>query len=276
MDTSIAISGIDDDPYLKNHLKICPDAIQAKIDSFAKAPGTIVDFGCGHGIKTIAMALRYPDAQVIGFDITDAHRRAQDFCKNRLEGGMPKNLRFQTVEPGTPLSQICQPDVIYSWSVLEHVSRKLLPAVLTDMFDALRPDGAVITQIAPLYFSPFGSHLKEFSDIKWIHLLESHEELRNRIYASPKSQGATGSAKWMFSRYEDLNRITAEELSQYFQAAGFSALSDERKTFDGDVPAPLLATYAEPSLRTFELNFVHGKSPLPQKRGLWPGRGAAR
>lgn len=275
MDTLFAIPGIDDDPNLKNHLKICPDAIQAKIDNFVKNPVTIVDFGCGHGIKTVAMAMRYPNARVIGFDITDAHRRARDLCRDRLAGGMPKNLHFQTVAPGTPLSEICQPDVIYSWSVLEHVSRKLLPGVLADMFDALRPNGAVITQIAPLYFSPFGSHLKEFSDIKWIHLLESHEELRDRIYASPKSQGATGSAIWMFSRYEDLNRITAEELSQYFSAAGFTSLSDERKTFNGEIPPPLMATYAEPSLRTFELNFVHGKTPPPQKRRLWPIRAKA-
>lgn len=252
---------IASDTYLTNHLIACPAKLRLMIADHHRDPRTIVDFGCGHGVKTIAMARAYPQAEVIGIDITDAHKRALQICQNKLDGKVPDNLSFRTITPGTPLATVCKPDVIYSWSVLEHVSRALLPSVIADMFDGLQTGGLVVTQIAPLFFSPFGSHLKEFCDTKWIHLLDSHMELRNRILASATSTGATGSVSWMFERYEDLNRITADELADTFTAAGFSCQQDHRRKVRDAVPPQLAKTYPEDVLQTFELNFVHRKGP---------------
>ncbi|MEV8466727.1 class I SAM-dependent methyltransferase [Fluviibacterium sp. DFM31] len=243
-----------------NHFRKCPAAIGARINDICPSPATIVDFGCGLGIKTVAIAAAFPEANVIGVDITQAHQRAREFCDTHFDGRMPQNLSFHTIEPGTSIGSICTPDVIYSWSVMEHIQRDLLPGIIADMYKALAPEGMVFTQIAPLFHSPFGHHLREFCDIPWIHLQESHQRFRRRISDVPQREGATGSAVWMFSRFEDLNRITADELAGYFDAAGFACAVDDRKKTPQKPPAELAATYHEAALRTFELLFVHRKT----------------
>ncbi len=247
---------IKKDIYLKNHLLICPSRIRAAITDQGHSPQTIVDFGCGHGIKAIAIAHAYPDAEVIGIDITDAFKRAEKTA-DRV-GGMPKNLTFKRIEPGKSISSVASPDLVYSWSVMEHIPRSLLPDVIDDIHKSLKRGGLCLTQIAPLFFSPFGSHLREFCGEPWAHLIMSHDQLRQTINASGKD-GATGSGAWMFERFEELNKITADELAGYFDGAGFTVALDERKRTDMALHPALHSAFQEDALRTFELVFVHRK-----------------
>lgn len=251
----ISLSDIDeDDTYLSNHLVTCPQKIRGMIDTHHPHPHLIVDFGCGHGVKALAIAHAYPSARVVGVDVTRAFEKVLPIAERF--GGMPDNLSFRKIESGAPLAHIGTPDVVYSWSVLEHVPRHLLPTVLADMHASLNASGVVITQIAPLYFSPFGSHLREYCGDRWAHLLLSHAEFRAQVLAMQEG-GGTGSNAWMFDRFEELNKITASELAGYFHAAGFAQVLDERRRVDFPIPGELTTTYPEEVLSTFELNFVH-------------------
>ncbi len=48
-----------------------------------------------------------------------------------------------------------------SWSTFEHVQRDQLAPIFRDLLHAcLRPGGYFFVQIEPLFYSPFGSHLR--------------------------------------------------------------------------------------------------------------------
>lgn len=179
-----AISTPSDDAYFDSHFVYAPARIQDRIARFAPAPSHILDFGCGLGLMSLAIAQAYPQAQVIGIDIHDDFKAVGDYARNRLKQELPANLRFERITPGAPLDQLPQFDVIFSWSVMEHVSRADLPPVLADLRAHLTPQGMLFTQICPLYHSPFGSHLGNYISDPWLHLDLSHAELRTRLGAS--------------------------------------------------------------------------------------------
>lgn len=150
---------------------------------------------------------------MVGADITETFQKAYEFAKDQLcLTKMPGNLSFYKITPGQSLGTILKPDVIYNWSVLEHVERKLMPEIIRDMYQSLNEKGLVFVQIAPLYFSPFGSHLRDYVSEPWAHLELSHENLRllvedrdNEALSIEERNGR----KWKFSQYELLNKITA-------------------------------------------------------------------
>ena len=257
-----------DAAYHQSHLIDAPAVIRAAIDRHRPAPATILDFGCGLGLMTLALALAYPQAEVLGVDLHDGYRRVPDFCRARLDREPPANLRFQVIAPGASLRPLMSPDVVCSWSVIEHVSRPLLPAILADIHAALAPGGIVFTQICPLYHAPFGSHLGGFTDQPWHHLIHSHAELRGLLIPDPTAPRPAESAAWMFQHYEELNRITAEELAALFAAAGLDQVQDRRRLTDRTPPKMLRDTFRRDALLTEELVFVH-------RRGQ-PGRTGRR
>lgn len=254
--------------HFRAHYIDGPVRLQEAITAYAGGtPQVIVDFGCGRGIKTMALANAYPGAEVVGVDITRAFQHARDFVDAHLDGVWPANLRYEQIEPGDRLAERLQADVIFSWSVLEHVDRAILPEVVADMATALTSGGVVISQIAPLYYSPFGSHLRAFVDEPWAHLMLPHHHLRARVLAAGEGKpGGPGSAEWMFARYEELNRITAPELFGYFRAAGLSPLHEDTCKVSLEPPEPLRLSHDPLALRAYELFSVHAAAP--RVRGL--------
>lgn len=262
------------DPQFRAHYVDCPKRIRAAMTAHgAAAPRVIVDFGCGRGIKTLALANAYPGAEVVGIDITRAFRHARDFADRHLDGAWPDNLRYEQIEPGDRLADRLQADVICSWSVLEHVDRAILPGVTADMAAALAEGGIVISQIAPLYHSPFGSHLRGFLDEPWAHLMLPHHHLRARVLTAGKGKPkGPGSAEWMFARYEELNRITAPELFGYFRAAGLRPLQEDTRSVALEPPEPLRLSHDPQALRVYELFSVHAATAAPGRSGGLLGR----
>jgi SAM-dependent methyltransferase len=247
----------EDQEYYRTHIVYAPGILEEKIRSSQPGVRTILDFGCGQGVMTLGVALAFPEAEVVGVDIHSAFERAETFCTRVLDRKLPDNLRYRRIEPGQSVSAAAKPDVIYSWSVMEHVPRPLLPGIIADLHATVREGGAVLTQICPLYFSPFGSHLQGFIAEPWAHLTLSHEDLRARVSPDPQAARTLETAPWMFAHYEELNRITADELWGYFTAAGFVGVQDIRRSTDLAVPAHLAAAYTEAALKVEELFFVH-------------------
>lgn len=247
-----------EDPFYRANYIDCPTRLRAAMERHLdRAPGCIVDFGCGRGIKTMAIAAAFPEAEVIGIDITRAFGHSNTFAVKYLGGKIPGNLRYEQIAPGDALVGRLAPDVIYSWSVLEHVNREILPSVLADMAAALTPGGVVISQIAPLYFSPFGSNLRAFVEEPWAHLTLPHHELRARVLGAAGAGRGPDGGVWMFDRYEELNRITAPELFGYFREAGLTARQEDLARVSFEPAAHLSLAYDPDALRINELFLVH-------------------
>lgn len=84
-------------------------------DQLKRPPGSILDVGCGGGLFTKRLALKYPDAKVVGIDIS---KEAIGIAKqNKLP-----NLEFQVGE----LSAFKNFDVVTSTLVCHHLSDKEL------------------------------------------------------------------------------------------------------------------------------------------------------
>jgi hypothetical protein len=185
---------------------------------------------------------------------------------------LPDNLQFYKISPGQSLGSLVRPDLIYSWSVLEHVEISILPSIIKDMHDSLSPQGQIFCQIAPLYFSPFGSHLREFTDLPWAHLLFSHDDYRQLIEAQENkslSPEQRNKRRWMFKNYESLNRITAEQLECYFIEAGFKITEKKLKVVGLSPPPALSRAYKEFALTNNELIFFASKGTARAGQCFW-------
>jgi cyclopropane fatty-acyl-phospholipid synthase-like methyltransferase len=116
---------------------------------------TVLDFGCGEGVQIAGIAKRCRPLRAIGVDINAEYKRLAQICAEH--GEAPAEIEFHTIKPGDRLSsRLTGIDLIYSWSVFEHIDQRILRDVVGDLRDTLSKDGRLFVQIAPLYFSPEG------------------------------------------------------------------------------------------------------------------------
>ena len=226
----------------------------------------LLDFGCGDGITDLGIKLRFKPLTVTGIDIRQNFNLLSAAAQTQLGlRKLPHNLNFIQVAPGSRLAGKWQVDAIYSWSVFEHVERDLLREIITDLYELLPPGGWFFLQIEPLFYSPFGSHLGRFVELPWAHLLLDGNALWDAVRQqsgdfSAREKDLTFAAhgidsykRYIYNEYLQLNRITADELAQQFQAIGFDVVKQERRQTSGPIPAELLDRYDEAILRTNEI-----------------------
>ncbi len=181
-------------------------------------------------------------------------------------------LSFETIAPGAPLAdRHAGVDAVVSWSTFEHVQRGQLLPILRDLFACLRPGGVFFLQIEPLFYSPFGSHLRRYIDAPWQHLQVPEEALWRTIEAHQgpidaqevdfgfADFGVEGYKRFVFKEYQQLNRLTADELVELAAQAGFRVLRQERRHVDMAVPAALRGRYPDEWLTNNEILLLLGK-----------------
>jgi SAM-dependent methyltransferase len=237
------------DPGLRDRLYVVPGIIHDWLAPYGGFGGRrTLDFGCGAGEAAAGVALGYTPAEVLGVDMLPEADACDAMLRTHLGlGGAPPNLRFETVVEGEITAAKGLFDVIYSWSVFEHVERRRLDDVAAGLFARLRPGGLLFVQISPLYFSPEGSHLWALGYHNWEHLTAQPNEVRADLEARGWPD-ARRNALWnMFQR---LNRITAPELLHRLEAAGFALLREHRVTVDREPPHVLTLAYTAEALKT--------------------------
>lgn len=211
----------------------------------------MLDFGCGQGVSALALATRYGARRVVGVDIGPDPLKCPDFARSQLGlRRLPDNLRLHRVEAGTLHDASDRFDLVYSWSVFEHVDQRLVGQTLEMLRDCLKPSGRLFIQIAPLYYSAEGSHLFHRFDEPWAHLSLQHDVLYARLRERVADEA---ELRVLWGTYETLNRMTVPELRRAVRSAGFEidrelAMKDERP-----IPPGLLEVYAEEALRTFQV-----------------------
>lgn len=234
---------------------------------------SILDFGCGHGETALGFAMRYPDAQVFGIDLsTDEEGLRRRSEANIGQASLPTNLRIRSIEPGEFPDFGRKFSAIYSWSVIEHVRIDLLPSVLTQLNRALADDGFIFIQIAPLYYSAFGHHVSWTPQFAWSHLTTQCD-----MFDAQLIQFAEAPEKITELRgtYETLNRLTAEELRHVLEDAGFFVEAQYRTLLTEGKPARTSYAFRSEVVDTEQVVLVCSKASTRSSgrprltRGAW-------
>ena len=214
----------------------------------------VLDFGCGEGLAAASFALRHPQAEIYATDIVLPDRvRLEKRCAEQANLALPENLFLSGNPPGQLAKELAEMDLIYAWSVFEHVCFADLIQTMGLLKTRLRSGGVVVIQICPLFFSPRGSHLSRYDASPWAHLLTQHDRLKNLVLESAWPE-PTKRREW--EQFESLNRATAEDIVQAAAEAGYTTLFEERLSTKETPPARLLRAYAREALVTEEIRLV--------------------
>jgi cyclopropane fatty-acyl-phospholipid synthase-like methyltransferase len=247
-----SIDSITDEVYRTKFVKL-PDIIADFIAPFGgEIRGRdLLDFGCGEATTAMGLALRYDPARVVGVDMGPDLERCAPLAREQLGfTRLPDNLALHRVAPGRLHDDHDRFDLIYSWSVFEHVDQSLMTSVLAALHRALKPSGFLFVQIAPLYYSLEGSHVVDKIADPFAHLWMQSDLFENRLESACSTRSQFDS---LLNMYRTLNRITAPELVDAIRKAGFTVLREYMTTNDGELPARVTAVFSETVLRTDQI-----------------------
>ena len=262
------------DEWFRAHFDYAADVVQQWLGGALDVRSArLLNFGCGDGITDLALVLRHGAAAIHGVDIRREYAKLPRIAREQLGmARIPAALSFETITPGAPLAgRHGGVDGIMSWSTFEHVQHDQLLPILRDLHACLRAGGVFFLQIEPLFFSPFGSHLRRYIDVPWQHLLVPEDDLWRAIEAHQGTIdaqevdfgfadfGVEGYKRFVFKEYQQLNRLTADELVDLAVQAGFSVLRQERRRVDMAVPAALHGRYPDDWMTNNELLLLLGK-----------------
>ena len=262
------------DEWFRAHFDYAADVVQHWVGGVLDLPtARLLNFGCGDGITDLALMLRHGATAIHGVDIRREYAKLPRIAREQLGmSRIPAGMTFETIQPGAPLAGR-QPLVygIMSWSTFEHVQRDQLAPIFSDLYACLRPGGYFFIQIEPLFYSPFGSHLRRYIETPWQHLLVSEDDLWRAIeqHKGPMAAdevdfgfadfGVDGYKKFVFNEYRALNLLTADELVEITTSAGFKLVRQERRSVDMEIPQALRGKYPDELLLNNEIFLLLGK-----------------
>ncbi|UPK33962.1 class I SAM-dependent methyltransferase [Bradyrhizobium sp. 186] len=208
----------------------------------------ILDFGCGQGVPAASFALRHPKARVLGVDIEPVPEQQLSNLLNKQIGcGIPSNVSYRTLSL-TALSDE-KFDLIYAWSVFEHVKEDKMIKIFSTLKSHLAERGILFVCCNPLYFSPHGSHLYKYFKSPWHHLLLTLDELREGVVSGDLL--ASETREWQ--QFLQLNRLTAQDIMGRASGAGLKRLRHHLTKTDLSPPPRLARLYDNEVLTTKEL-----------------------
>jgi cyclopropane fatty-acyl-phospholipid synthase-like methyltransferase len=242
---------ITDDVYRAKFIDL-PNIINDWVSPyFSLAGANVLDFGCGEATTALGLALRMHVGRVVGIDIGPELTQCGALAKRELGlESLPENLTLLQIDAGSMHDDSEQFDLIYSWSVFEHVRQDLTLHTLRMLRRHVRPEGLLFIQVSPLFYSSEGSHLITKVPERWGHLYyQDSEYMRMLSEAITDQQELEGYT----STYRTLNRMTAPRLAREVQEAGFEILRDYRTYDEYPIPPEVEAVYQTDALRTQQI-----------------------
>lgn len=163
----------------------------------------VLDFGCGWGWQSAAIAQRRLARSVTGLDIRLFDKQAETARK----AGVADLVSFVSDVRGR------QFDVVYSRSAFEHFDDP--EAILRKMIEVTRPGGRIIITWAEPWWSPNGSHMTGYVGLPWSNVWFSEKTLM-RVRSKYRSDGAR-----RFGEVEGgLNRMTVRRFEKIIRSCG--------------------------------------------------------
>ena len=244
---------IDDEGFKARFVKL-PDIIGDWIkDHLDLKTSDVLDFGCGQGITALGMAMRNNARQVCAVDIMPDVNQCLDVASATLGlKSLPSNIALAQISPGEDFCPGQSFDLVYSWSVFEHVEQDILNSVLAQLHGKLKPGGYLFIQIAPLFFSAEGSHLFHRIPIPWGHLTIQESTYYSKLCNACESREEVDA---LWSCYQWLNRVTAIDLKRRIVANGLKVVREyvTQDPHAEQLPAALLDAYQREALVTNQI-----------------------
>ena len=208
------------DPFLEKFFRIPSIYYQDRMKKggFIPEGKLILDFGCGSGLITYGLVAYLKPERVVGVDLdlyVDEEENAQVARRFGFDiAELKKKVDFKSIRTNDSLGNSCY-DCVLSWSVIEHIDRRVFVEQMRTIYECLKPNGVAIIQSAPLYYSPYGSHVYDLPP--WSHLYMSEAEFEETVYATADVPRATS----LLSCKNTLNRLSSNEFKNNIIAAGF-------------------------------------------------------
>lgn len=167
----------------------------------------ILDFGCGIGLQSAALALKEAK-YVFGLDTNLKHLKKANELVTKLE--LHGQVQFADKLESHFNSKF---DIVISQNSMEHFGNPV--EVLNIMKSALNQKGVILITFGPPWFAPYGSHMHFFTKMPWVNILFSEETVM-RVRAHFRNDGA--------KRYEEvesgLNKMTVSIFERIISECG--------------------------------------------------------
>lgn len=247
-----------DDGFSKRYLELT-DIIESWLPvDFRWENARVLDFGCGEALTALGFAVRKRCKSVVGVDIMPDVWRCLARAKDNIPiQALPDNLQLYQVTPGSLHSNPEAFDLIYSWSTFEHVDQRLLACTTSLLASQLAPKGYMFIQIAPLYYSAEGGHLKHKVPEPWAHLRWQDSLLRDQLRAACETPAEFAE---LTSMYSTLNRLTAKQLKELVSNADLQVIREYTTKCSVTPPPELLDIFGREVLETEQIVLLMRKS----------------
>lgn len=196
---------------LYNHLSCKEETVDSALNLLRRAFSDfdreitgkrVLDFGCGYGQQTVAMA-KAGAASVVGLDINPNFlQRGRVFA---AQYGLSDRVEFADRLDAQLRGNF---DVVISQNSMEHFVRP--EEIMALMKSALHPTGKLLITFGPPWYAPYGSHMQFMTPLPWVNLMFDETtvmQVRHRF----RRDGATryeevegGLAKMSVAKFERL------------------------------------------------------------------------
>lgn len=167
----------------------------------------IVDFGCGVGNQTTALA-RGGAKHVLGLDsnLRGLKKSAALALVYSVQDKVAFTDRITEDHKG-------KFDIVISQNSMEHFNDPV--EIMAQMKSMVTPEGRILVSFGPPWFAPYGSHMYFFTKVPWVNIFFSEKTVM-KVRSYFRNDGAT--------KYEDvesgLNKMTVARFEQIINASG--------------------------------------------------------
>jgi SAM-dependent methyltransferase len=213
-----------DAPDLETWFKEHYRAAAGEVVSFLAEDGItlkgrdVADIGSGDGVIALGVFHLGEPRHLVGYDIetTDTRRLKEWARRFGVADALPEGLRFAGATDRRLPAEDGSYDIVYSWSVFEHVEEPVHVAL--EISRILRPGGVLMIQLWPFYYSEHGGHRWLWAPEGYSHMTGDADAMDSRARATPIEDQPITAERLLQGT---LNRITLDELQRCLLVAGF-------------------------------------------------------